>query len=491
MYVFHKHPRRCRTTTDRCYVGQLTINKLPEDILLYIFNVYVNDPYLLSSYKTDVWVKLVHVCQRWRNLVFGSPRHLNLRLLCTTGTQVTKKLDIWPVLPISVEQYETLSIYNIIAAIKHYHRVCKIDLRSPIDIWQLEEIVSVMQVPFPALTDLKLVVQDIFERMAIIPDSFMSGSAPRLQHLSLEGISFPGLPRLLLSATDLVYLELRRIPHSWYIPPDAIVTHLSSLSRLESFILEFASPQSRPDAESRQSPPPARTLLPTLTQLTFKGVSEYVEDLLILIDTPLLDNLHIAFFNEAIFDVTHLCLFMNRKPFQGPDEARVIFSDEDVKITFSSQTRAIGFGQFTLEILCDESVGQLSSLIQLCRWFSPSLAMVKRLYISKHRDWEQPRWQDGNQHSHWLQLLHFFTGVKYLYLSRELTPCIAPTLQTLIGERTMEVLPALQNLFFYKFQLLWGTTDIGDFIAARELSGHPITVSCSWSGWYTVGADNC
>jgi hypothetical protein len=153
---------------------------------------------------------------------------------------------------------------------------------------------SVMRVPFPALTDLTLVLKGVFGTMAIIPDSFMSGSAPCLQHLSLEGISFPGLPRLLLSATDLVHLELQRIPHSWHIPPDAIVTHLSSLSRLESFILEFASPQSRPDAESRYSPSPARTLLPTLTQWTLKGVNEYAEDLVTLIDTPLLDNLHIT-----------------------------------------------------------------------------------------------------------------------------------------------------------------------------------------------------
>ncbi len=439
-----------------------------------------------------MWVKLVHVCQRWRNLVFGSPRHLNLQLLCTARTQVTKKLDIWPALPISVEEYDsrTLSIYNIIAAIKHNDRVCKIDLCSSFDIWQLEEIVSVMQVPFPALTDLTLVVKEVFETMVIIPDSFMSGSAPRLQHLRLEGISFPGLPRLLLSATDLVHLELQRIPHSWYIPPDAIVTHLSSLSRLESFILEFASPQSRPDTESRQSPPPSRTLLPTLTKLAFKGVNEYAEDLLILIDTPLLGNLHVTFFNEAIFDVTHLCLFMNRMPFQEADEAHVTFSPEDVKITFSSRLRTTGFGWFTLEILCDESVGQRSSLIQLCRSFSPSLAMVKRLYIRKHGDWELPRWPDEIQHSHWLQLLHFFTGAEYLYVSQKLSPCISPILQELVGERTMEVLPALQNLFFHEFEFLWGPTDIGDFIAARELSGHSITVS-SWSGWYEVGADNC
>jgi hypothetical protein len=174
---------------------------------------------------------------------------------------------------------------------------------------------------------------------------------------------------------------------------------------------------------------------------------------------------------------------MNRMPFQEADEAHVTFSSKDVEITFSSRTRTTRFGWFTLQILCDESVGQRSSLIQLCRWFSLSLAMVKWLYIRKHEDWELPRWPDEIQHSHWLQLLHFFTGVKYLYVSQKLSRCILPILQELVGERTMEVLPTLQNLFFYEYELLWGPTAIGDFIAARELSGHPITVSCSWPEW--------
>src|SRR5216684_921652 len=105
-----------RTTTDWCDVGQVTIDILPDDILLYIFNVYVN-----GSHRTEVWHEIVHVCRRWRNLAFGSSRHLNLQLLCKARTQVKKKLGIWPALLISVEVYSPLilSTDNIIAAIKH------------------------------------------------------------------------------------------------------------------------------------------------------------------------------------------------------------------------------------------------------------------------------------------------------------------------------------------------------------------------------------
>ena len=63
------------------------------------------------------------------------------------------KLDIWPSLPIVVYQhnFREQKLDNLIEAIKHNDRVCKIDFRSPFDIGQLEQIVSVMEVPFPAV----------------------------------------------------------------------------------------------------------------------------------------------------------------------------------------------------------------------------------------------------------------------------------------------------------------------------------------------------
>jgi hypothetical protein len=56
-----------------------------------------------------------------------------------------------------------------------------------------------------------------------------------------------------------------------------------------------------------------------------------------------------------------------------------------------------------------------------------------------------PHWQDDIEDNQWLEVLHPFTGVKNLYVSRELTPSIAPALQELIGERVIEVLPAMQT----------------------------------------------
>lgn len=393
-------------------------------------------------------------------------------------------MDIWPALPIVVYQhnFRGKKLDNIIAAIKHNDRVCKIDFRSFFDVGQLEQIMEVMEVPFPALTNLKLTLNKMDRTVPVLPDLFLGGSAPRLQHLELDGFSFPRLPNLLLSATGLVSLELRRISHSWYISPEAMVTHLSALTRLKSLTLEFEFHRSRPERESRRFPPPSRTVIPVLTRLKFEGGNEYAQDLLTRIDTPQLDNLDMIFFKETIFNISYLSQFISCciPKFQSPDEARVAFSDDHIMVTLSFP--APGYERLVVGILCDESAGQLSSLTQLCRPFLPALAMVKRLYICQYGYNCRQLWIHGIQHSHWLQLLRFFTDAKDLYVSREITLYIVRVLKKLVGKRTTEVLPALQNLFFHKYEVLSGPTAIEDFLAARELSGHPITVS-RWLGW--------
>ena len=74
--------------------------------------------------------------------------------------------------------------------------------------------------------------------------SFLGGSAPGLQTLWLDGIPFPELPMLLLTATHLNTLDLRNIPYSGYISPEAMVAALSVLTRLKSLQIGFEYPQS-------------------------------------------------------------------------------------------------------------------------------------------------------------------------------------------------------------------------------------------------------
>jgi hypothetical protein len=80
------------------------IDVLPDGVLLDVFDFYLNAFYPPYFEREDVeaWQTLVHVCRRWRSLVLGSPRRLNLRLVCTPETPARDTLNIWPALPLVV-----------------------------------------------------------------------------------------------------------------------------------------------------------------------------------------------------------------------------------------------------------------------------------------------------------------------------------------------------------------------------------------------------
>ena len=148
----------------------------------------------------------------------------------------------------------------------------------------------------------------------------------------LSCIPFPGLPSLLLSATHLVQLRLTNIPHSGYISPEAMVGLLCALSSLKTLFLRFESPQSHPDWEIRSLPPPKRSILPALDDFYFKGVTEYLEDVVTFIDAPQLNTLGITFFNQIDFVTPRLAQVINRTPkLRKCDEEYVEFNDSTAR----------------------------------------------------------------------------------------------------------------------------------------------------------------
>src|SRR5258708_3954374 len=178
---------------------------------------------------------------------------MNLLLSCTARKPVKAMLDVWPLFPIVVWDtgHRMCSVDNVIAALEHNNRVCRVELLR-VSSWQLEKVVAAMRESFPVLSRLQLGSED--EMAFVIPDSFLGGSAPRLRSLVLDYIPFPRLPKLLLSATHLVHLHLLNIPHSGYISPEAMVTCLGVLTRLEILWLLFESPRSRPRSTTRLPP---------------------------------------------------------------------------------------------------------------------------------------------------------------------------------------------------------------------------------------------
>jgi hypothetical protein len=452
-----------------------SIDILLDDVLLAIFDFWA-DEYQGFKPQIEAWQSLVHVCRRWRSVVFGSPRRLNLRLVCTPGTSVRATLDVWPPLPLVIQNGpgHIVEADNIVAALERRDRVDEIYLWE-VNSSPLERILAVMHVPFPELRYLLLLSRE--EMVLALPDSFLGGSTPRLQFLELNGIPFPGLPKLPLSATHLVGLDLMNIPHSGYISPEAVVTTLSTLTSLESLWLGFQSPRSHPDLAIRRLFPPTRTVLPVLTHFWFKGVCEYLDNFVARIDTPRLYDFSITF-NDIIFDVPQFIQSISRIPAsKALENAHVVFGHREAWVNFSSQT--LGGRSFRVEVrvLCREMDSQVSSLEQVCTLCSSLLPMLENLYIYKARS-SDPHWQDNIENTLWLELLRSFPAVKNLYLYEEFARRIVPALQELVDGRTTEVLPIMQNIFLEKLQPSEPLPEgIQQFVATRQVTGHPIAVS--------------
>jgi hypothetical protein len=384
-------------------------------------------------------------------------------------------LDVWPALPLLIRDraYLTESFDNIISVLERSDRVARVgQIYLYIPAWELEEVSAAMQEPFPELTSLELTS---YVPVTVLPDSFLGGSAPRIRFLLLNHIPFPGLPKLLLSATHLVRLTLWNIPHSGYFSPEAMVTALSVLTSLEELFLEFASPRSRPDQASRRPPPLIRSALPVLTSLNFKGVSEYLEDFVARVDAPQLNKIYIFFFNDIVFDTPQFIQFVSRTPtLRALEKARVAFRHTNAEVNLSSQTSEYGKLELRVQISCRELDWQLSSLEQICSTSRlPPFSTLEDLYI-----YEDRFWQDNIENTLWLELLHPFTSVKNLYLCKKSAPRIIPAMQELVGGRTTEVLPNLKNISLEELESSGPVQEgIGLFVAARQVTNHPIAVS--------------
>jgi len=116
----------------------VTIEVLPNHPLLEIFSFYVEEASGSSEShierRIDAWHTLVHVCQRWRSLVFASSRRLDLGILCTNTRPLRGILDLWPALPIVIwcgnisytKSLPMVGAENIVFALGHLDQVSQI-----------------------------------------------------------------------------------------------------------------------------------------------------------------------------------------------------------------------------------------------------------------------------------------------------------------------------------------------------------------------------
>ena len=442
-----------------------TIGKLSDYILLTIFRCYLDSSPLN-------WPNLVHICRRWRRIVFASQRSLHLRLFCTPGTPVLKTLSFWPGLPIAVQyggspRFNPLAPEdedNVVAALKQSDRVSSISLTVT---KPLLEKLSAIERPFPELENLVLLCGD---DVPLILSSSAFQWGPRLRSLHLTRVAIPALPRLLFLSTSLVELQLHEISDVGYISPKVLANALSGMPHLRTLSLHFLSSASNPDFTGL--PPPSKhiTLL-ALRKLKYRGTSKYLEILAARIDASRLGNIDVTFFSQPLpMDLQQLDQFINRIAMhKSHRQADILLSENAISISFTqpeSPTR------LELQVTCDSFSLQLEYMAQICNCLNTFPFGIEYLRVcatsGRHYPYLDP-YREG-----WQNLLTLFRSTKWAYVTRGISTSILIALQR--PRQGPSLLPALHKLCIQEPNPPQQRKVVGSFIHSRLLSGHIIAV---------------
>ena len=451
-----------------------TIEVLPCDILLEIFDFYRLDSITRSGGRPWKWHRLAHVCQKWRNIISTSPHRLDLRILCDDRTP-TDLLRFWPTLPLIVSfkatRGSTLFPKNIMAALRLLGRIEQVELYVTSS--KVASLAEMIQKPSQALESISITVEDATGASIPVRNvfKFLGGSAPHLKEIKLDGIfyPFPNLRQVLLSTNNLVELRLSKIPNALYFSPDDLVTGLSTLVRLKSLSVGFYFTAVHPPPSVTHSLP-QRTTLPSLTSLDLQATTEYLEDFMSRVNFPALCKINIRFFNQIFFEIPQFFQFILRPNALGyPTWVIVTHSTESVSVLLILNEK----GNFALGTSCRRLDWQLSFVAEILTQLSPLLSSVRSLTIQKGDGLPDMEDMDSTQ---WLELFRSLTHVTLVRVSGEqLVPSIV---QALVTEDMATALPELFSLHLENYS---GTPSVVEaakqFVATRRLSGHTVFLS--------------
>jgi hypothetical protein len=466
----------------------VTINTLPDDILRELFReLFVFCPSescpdrrywrLEAIEHTTAWQSLVQVCQRWRNIIYGSPRYLDLHIHCSDRKPFRKNSNRWPEFPLTLQyticpDEEDDDVVFALARPDHVHRI-DLSIRHS---GCIVDVLGVMEVPFPALTHFVLVRPDPEDDHALsLPYTFLGGSAPCLQHLHLDRIFFPGLPKLLLSARGLVCLQLDNIPAYCcdYISSEEMVGGLAGLTRLRKLFINFMDPSyyNRPNLPGPPDPP-RRTPLPALAQFQFTGENEYLEALIAQIEMPQVEVVDIWYCTPEL-KTRQLSQFIGRTARLESAQFRhaqvVYLNDGYAKIELDRPLGECNQVRLSFSVVIESDyynvprlLGQLAVILSNVDHLSVEMGQ----YLSEK--------VDKTETSEWLAFLHLFPAVEVLHVSGGIAVNMASTLENIPEEGATKVLPALRLLHLRNGDEPVGST--ARFLSLRELAGCPVTV---------------
>ena len=225
--------------------------------------------------------------------------------------------------------------------------------------------------------------------------------------------------------------------------------------------------------------PQTRAVLPALTFFDFRGISEYLEDLIAQIDTPRLDYFGITYSNRFTFDVPQLSQFVARTESLKPHRlkrAELNIGASDISIRLDCEQVGRRQSRLFLQISCQGLDRQVSLLAQVLGQSPAILSSVGHLSIHAQclqLGWEDDEGDDMGDDIGYLELLRPFTAVETLRLHGHSAGPIALALEIFAEDMVdAEVLPILHLLWLQDLPV----ASLANFTAVRLLSRCPVAI---------------
>lgn len=406
-----------------------------------------------------------------------SASRLKLCLLCDPETSTARMLQHSPPLPLVVHidssTLNTLSYNNIIRALQHPDRVASIS----VDNWQWDlELRMALDKTFPALETFYLLV-GLFYSLGPQDLSFPQDfSAPHLRDLYLENVDIAEVPSLITSAaTSLVSLRIEIHEASSYFPPDELAECVSSMPRLEELSLSFLASLRLRDTESEfWDTRIIRSVLPSLKELIFGGDSAYLEKMLALISTPLLQCFDVLFYSQHTLAVQHLSESLSTIQNLGVRAVAVTVSFSDVLTIIYQLTQSSDPPSYVMFKVDDEDNRfnqQVATMLHICAAVNPALTSVEDVTLEFDRCYVPDDFAVRNEL--WHTLLRSFEALRTLRVDVALTPELSKVLNPDNGTAEEELLPMLSELVVVsRIDLVHNP--FASLIHARYLAGRAI-----------------
>ena len=468
----------------------LTIDNIPDEVLLEIFDYYqqhfISDqPLWNKKYK---WFKLIHVCRRWRFIVFASSTRLDLCLVVSAhnpGNMKTIFSPRLPPLPIAID-YDCLPVgtashvktkvfSRMLAALKRCDRVHAITFLGTAP--DFDELVKATKHHFPILENLKLQNVDTRITELELPSTFLNGSAPHLRSLKLHRISLTSITSLLSSATVLIELNLRL-----YTPFSmaSLLAHLRNMHCLRhlELMLRIRGAPSSTNGPIPPTNPEDTFLLSKLTSFHYQGPSSVLGALVAGFTAPSLQDVHIILNDDDEDPIFHLSRFLDgiEKLYHS---AQMISEGDYFRISLLTHSEPVD--QPTPSFRCC-SVCSPGSIMRMSATLSAKLATVEELLMVFIAD-PFEFWDDDNP---WRSFLQHFRRVKVLWVERIDLLYMADILDP-DDESVPGLLPMLEEIeirarSYIFFKSPPQTTELGmaafrPLLAAREEAGRPVKIS--------------